>query len=463
MNTQDHPVDSTELAAENSEDTIGRPNWEEREMAEEDDDFFMPTAVISPMASTAAENATSANESTDHMDPSRFDLEEDVVVLPPSEDVISDHAEGQEEAEEAADVLIDAGEAASNLVEGAEPAEVDASEASEIDIREPGNDDWISASENTIRRWAEISDRYTGREAFKTALVLPVLSALGYNTFDPDQVEPLEDESGQHDGYLAKGPHGDIVVVLDDSEIADDHRDKVAMRTGRSKIAIGARIPNEDGEGTRWQSIIEVQVDAEPVVAGLKYVHRDAFSREAIINLAKQMHGQQEHILEAIRKVMATPGEGFLNDIRKMILAEGHPDPLLLNERVALLASRILSGPEEEASEEDDDKARQVTPAEQQAMEQIRQICAPEIAADRIVARPAQSYLAVLLDDNNRRTIARLHFSAASRKYIGVFEGKNETRHAISGAGDVQKFAEELRARAKQLDPDAFPKEPDAE
>ena len=69
----------------------------------------------------------------------------------------------------------------------------------------------------------------------------------------------------------------------------------------------------------------------------------------------------------------------------------------------------------------------------------------------------------MLLDDNNRRTIARLHFSAASRKHIGVFTGREETRHAIGGPADVGEYTDELRRRAKELDPDAFPDVPDDE
>jgi hypothetical protein len=322
----------------------------------------------------------------------------------------------------------------------------------------PG-DEWKEAASRTVDRWSALALRHSGKEAFKTGLVLPLLNSLGYDTFDPDQVEPLEDESGQHDGYLAKGPGGELVVLLADTEVADDHRDKVAMRARRDRVTIGIRIPNEDGEGSRWQAVIEVHLESGSSVSPLACVHRENFDPDVISSMARQMHGQQEHILEAMRRMILAPGAGFVDDVRRAVLAEGHSDPAMLSERMALLASKLFVGDEKDEVDEDDDKTRQITPSEQQALEHIRRICGPEIAPERIVGRPAQSYLAVLLDNNNRRTIARLHFSAASRKHIGVFEGRDESRHAIGGPSDVGEYSEELRGRARELDPSAFPKD----
>lgn len=47
-------------------------------------------------------------------------------------------------------------------------------------------------------------------------------------------------------------------------------------------------------------------------------------------------------------------------------------------------------------------------------------VCRDEMPA-RVVQRDAKSYFAVLLDDNNRKPIARLHFNRG-QKYLGVFD-----------------------------------------
>lgn len=51
--------------------------------------------------------------------------------------------------------------------------------------------------------------------------------------------------------------------------------------------------------------------------------------------------------------------------------------------------------------------------------------------------RDAKSYCAVLLDDNNRKTIARLHFKSPTARFLGTFAGKDETRDAVEGSVDL--------------------------
>jgi hypothetical protein len=57
--------------------------------------------------------------------------------------------------------------------------------------------------------------------------------------------------------------------------------------------------------------------------------------------------------------------------------------------------------------------------------------------------RDAKSYCAILLDDNNRKPIARLHFNRA-KKYIGLFSGKQEEGVAIGSLEDIYGYAERL-------------------
>ena len=54
------------------------------------------------------------------------------------------------------------------------------------------------------------------------------------------------------------------------------------------------------------------------------------------------------------------------------------------------------------------------------------------------------SSFGILLDDNNRKPICRLHFNAG-QKYIGLFDrDKKETRHPINDVIDIYKFSKDL-------------------
>jgi hypothetical protein len=53
--------------------------------------------------------------------------------------------------------------------------------------------------------------------------------------------------------------------------------------------------------------------------------------------------------------------------------------------------------------------------------------------------------MGILLDDNNRKPIARLHFNR-SQKYLGIFdEHRKERRVPIESIDDIYQHADELR------------------
>ena len=72
------------------------------------------------------------------------------------------------------------------------------------------------------------------------------------------------------------------------------------------------------------------------------------------------------------------------------------------------------------------------------------------IPADRVGHRDTKSYMGILVDDNNRKPICRLHFNSG-QKYIGLFdEEKNETRHPIENPDDIYQFAQDLENSAQR-------------
>ena len=50
----------------------------------------------------------------------------------------------------------------------------------------------------------------------------------------------------------------------------------------------------------------------------------------------------------------------------------------------------------------------------------VRAILCNTVDLDRVVDRDAQSYFAILFDDNNRKPICRLHFNGG-KKYVETF------------------------------------------
>ena len=91
------------------------------------------------------------------------------------------------------------------------------------------------------------------------------------------------------------------------------------------------------------------------------------------------------------------------------------------------------------------------TEEEMEAFFVVKSILRTELEASRIHQRDSQSYLAVLVDDNNRKTVCRLHLNR-SAKYIGLMDAeKNETRHPISNVDDIYKYSAQLVETAKRF------------
>lgn len=64
----------------------------------------------------------------------------------------------------------------------------------------------------------------------------------------------------------------------------------------------------------------------------------------------------------------------------------------------------------------------------------------------RIAHRDAQSYFAILFDDNNRKPIIRLYLDSPSNKYIITFDkDKKETRYNIESINDIYKYANKVK------------------
>ncbi|MDH6677838.1 hypothetical protein M2284_002037 [Rhodococcus sp. LBL1] len=78
----------------------------------------------------------------------------------------------------------------------------------------------------------------------------------------------------------------------------------------------------------------------------------------------------------------------------------------------------------------------------------VRAIAVSEVGPERIVYRDAKSYFAVLLDDNNRKPIIRLHLNGKSVKFVTTFEDENKTgvRHDIQSVVDIYKVADKIRS-----------------
>nr|WP_231731737.1 type I restriction enzyme HsdR N-terminal domain-containing protein [Sphingomonas sp. CCH5-D11] len=82
----------------------------------------------------------------------------------------------------------------------------------------------------------------------------------------------------------------------------------------------------------------------------------------------------------------------------------------------------------------------------------VQAIASRFVNPKRIAIRDSKSYCAILLDDNNRKTIARMWFNSPTTRYFGTFEGKEETRHLMPELTGIYQLMPQIEARLRELD-----------
>src|SRR5690606_10571744 len=84
------------------------------------------------------------------------------------------------------------------------------------------------------------------------------------------------------------------------------------------------------------------------------------------------------------------------------------------------------------------------TNEEMEAYQIVLAILRRKVDKSRIVQRDTQSYFGILLDNNNRKPICRLHLNGGV-KYIGLFDlDKHEVREKIETIDDIYNFEDQL-------------------
>lgn len=79
----------------------------------------------------------------------------------------------------------------------------------------------------------------------------------------------------------------------------------------------------------------------------------------------------------------------------------------------------------------------------------MKAIVRDTIAPSRIVMRDQKSYCGILVDNNNRKPLARLWFNRSVR-YIGLFDGEEEERLIVDSLDKIYEYSERLRATARR-------------
>ncbi len=196
---------------------------------------------------------------------------------------------------------------------------------------------------------------------------------------------------------------------------------------------------------------------------------KDNFDIGKIVDSAVTLK-MQSLVAKVLEAEFAEPSEDFV----RLVAAKVHPGKLtapvkekyrsliagsitaLIREKVTerLKSALTASAPPESEVEGVSTSAEDYVTTEEEisGFNIVRAIAAKVVNPKRIVMRDAKSYCAILLDDNNRKSVARLHFNSPTVRHFGTFSGKDETRYLIADPADIYQYADSILARLVELE-----------
>ena len=342
-------------------------------------------------------------------------------------------------------------------------------------------------------RVAKLKDNILTEEATKTALILPFLQCLGYDVFNPLEVVPefvsdIGTKKGEKVDYAIMREDGEPCMLIECKHWAQRltlHDNQLLRYFHVTKARFGLltngiiyRFYTDLVETNKMDEKPFLEINLldvrEPLVEELKKFHKSYFNVDQIISTASELKYTGEFKV-LIHNEMASPSDalvrhfakqvygGMLNArmmeyftglVRKSFL---HYVSDQITERLKTALGQEAELPQTTISLEPVElvtKAPSVmtTAEELEGYYIVRSMLRPHIESSRLVHRDAQSYFAILLDDNNRKPSCRLHFNGGKR-YIGfVGDDKKEVRYEIESLDDLYQYESQLTQSLKQYE-----------
>ncbi len=340
-------------------------------------------------------------------------------------------------------------------------------------------------------RVEKLKDQIHTEEATKNAFIMPFIKALGYDVFNPFEVVPefiadLGIKKGEKVDYSIL-KNGEPIILIECKhwgEKLDPHNSQLFRYFHTTKAKFGLLSngiifrfytdliePNKMDENPFFEFNVTDIKDNQ--IEELKKFHKSYFDVDNIQNTASELKHMNE-LKTLIHTEFQNPSEGLVKHLSKQVYQGVMTAKLLehfsgLTKKAIsqyindLITERLKSALKKEDEEQKVADAEVVSPIttenkvettqeEMEAFLIVKTILRQKIKPNRIVHRDAQSYFAILLDDNNRKTICRLYLNG-TKKYLGLFdESKKEIKNEILTVDDIFNYAQILQKTVENYD-----------
>jgi predicted type IV restriction endonuclease len=323
-------------------------------------------------------------------------------------------------------------------------------------------------------------ERISTEEGTKNSFIMPLIQLLGYDVFNSSEVIPefIADvgmKKNEKVDYALQKNNKPIVLIECKKwkEKLDKHGTQLTRYFTFSVAKFGILTNGikywfyTDLDKTNimdnypfFQFDITDHTEAEAEF--VKLFSKDVYDQKQILDLATEFVYSRE-IKVLLHNELKNPTKDFIKYIAEKTYLEKQRGritdkvmiqytdltrknlPFLLNE---LVSERLIpkSKQNEEENNAFEDNKIVTTDEEIEAFYIVKAICRQKMEANRIAYRDAQSYFAILLDNNRLKTLCRVYLNA-SKKYLGIYDAnKVEVKYEIQSVDDIFKFADKLFA-----------------
>jgi hypothetical protein len=349
--------------------------------------------------------------------------------------------------------------------------------------------DFIDQLRLLSARILNTKDMIQTEEATKNAMVMPLIQILGYNPFDPLEVTPeliadIGTKKGEKVDYAIL-KEGKPIIIFECKKSGADLNINNAGQLFRYFHVTAARFgvltnglvykfftdleqPNKMDEKPFFEfNILDFK---ERDVEELKKFAKATYNLDTILTTANDLKYTRS-IQQKLAEWISNPSEDFVRLVSADLLGSKRFTPAVkdqftvitkqafeqligekINERLkgAMTPDPVPPVPVQ-ATEQPLAGATEpqvVTTAEElEGFYAIRAMLREIVASKRIVIRDAQSYCAILLDDNNRKPICRLRFNNAQKLRLGLFNEKKEEEFVtLESIDDIFNYADRLKS-----------------
>ncbi|MTJ53255.1 restriction endonuclease [Anabaena sp. UHCC 0253] len=341
-----------------------------------------------------------------------------------------------------------------------------------------------------IQRIPKLIDHLKTEEATKNALIMPFISALGYDIFNPQEVVPeyiadIGTKKGEKVDYAIMRD-GEIIILIECKKVGIDlnqtemsqlfryftvTKARIAILTNGIQYNFFSDLEEANKMDTRPFLELNLLDPRQEALEEVKKLAKEDFNLEEILSIANDLK-----YTSVIRKILTTQFEIPDDEFVRFFFIRSNPSGSrftatikdqftsivtkafhqFISEKVSDRL-RIALGVEDdnrvikpepnkivEEAKEEGKEGIITTEEELEGYRIVRAIVSKVVEPERVLHRDTKSYMGILLDDNNRKPICRLWFNT-KQKYISVFDSnKNETRIPIDAITDIYKHGDHL-------------------